>query len=229
MTRLGRGYGSEWHLLRYLARYRDHLDVAILRRTGGRSIRWFPVKSSPHKPDAEWRGIQFLPENVRARIAPAWKAWWPQSRNAHSWDAIGQLDDGAWLLVEAKAYPAEAHSACKAQAPRSLAKIAAALQDTKRFLGAREEADWMRKYYQTANRLAFLTFLTKESIRAHLVFLNFVGDARRPGDGRPRTPKEWQPALRAQRVHLGLAEKHPLSDRVHQVFLRVYSDMGYVR
>ena len=70
--------------------------------------------------------------------------FWPK-RGPH-WDALATLPDGGVILVEAKAHVDEMLSPPSQASPNSLTKIKKALNQTKRF-------------YQHANRLAFLYFL----------------------------------------------------------------------
>ena len=106
MGEMGYGYGSECHLLRFLGRHRRLLNRRILGVVGGESVDWLDLGFKPSKawPDAEIKGLDFLPQDHPARAA--WKQWWPQGRGIHNWDAVGQVRFGdveEWLLVEAKA------------------------------------------------------------------------------------------------------------------------------
>ena len=40
MSRMGKGYGSEWHLGQYLRHRRGELDAAVAQTAGGRLIEW---------------------------------------------------------------------------------------------------------------------------------------------------------------------------------------------
>jgi hypothetical protein len=83
--------------------------------------------------------------------------------------------------VEAKAHVGEFESRCEAVAPASLAKIKAALEATRKALGAVRSDEWMTHYYQYANRLAHLHFLREHGVDATLAFVYFVGDREMPG------------------------------------------------
>lgn len=83
-----------------------------------------------------------------------------------------------------------------------------------------EDHDWLNEYYQYANRLAVLNFLTQHEVPARLVFIYFTGDKRK--DGRcPETPEEWQETLSDQDQWLGLKADHLLAKRIHKIFLPV--------
>jgi SpoVK/Ycf46/Vps4 family AAA+-type ATPase len=107
-------------------------------------------------------------------------SWWSFSRQPQ-WDAIGKTENGAIILVEAKAHLRETESKCKASA-QSYEKIQEALKITHNKFSARtpfDEEIWMNKYYQTANRLLFWNSLNPTH-KAILVFLNFVNVPRSP-------------------------------------------------
>jgi hypothetical protein len=106
MGMMGAGYGSECHLLRYLGRHRALLAQRVLEVTGATAVEWLdsPFERNRAWQDGEWKGLDFLSEDARAKAA--WRSTWPQRGNAPNWDAIGRLrfgSDEAWLLVEAKA------------------------------------------------------------------------------------------------------------------------------
>jgi hypothetical protein len=225
MGEMGYGYGSECHLLRFMGRHRHLLDQRILAVVGGDSINWLDFGFDPSKtwPDAELKGLSFLPED--GAVHDAWKKYWPQGRGIHTWDAVAQVRFGdveEWLLVEAKANLEELRSDCGAKSARSLATIGRAFDETKWALGVPEDRDWFHGYYQFCNRIAALHFLNKHHIPARLLYIYFVGDK---GDARrtcPQDEREWHDALRAQEAHVGLPGGHKLEIRMHKVFLPVH-------
>ena len=220
MGKLALGYGSEWHMLRYLGRYRSVLDEKVRAVTRATEIRWLDWNSAPTEVDAEWKGISFLPTDARNRIGEAWAEWWPQRGNAHNWDAVAVLDGDEWLLVEAKAHLGELATSCAAVEGEGREMISRACAATRAALGA-HGVDWLTGYYQMANRLAFLHFMKQNGVAARLLFVYFVGDQRTGGTVAPQTEAGWLPALEAQDTHLELPPKHPLHDRVHKLFLPV--------
>ncbi len=224
MGRIGLGYGSEWHLLRFLGRHRGDFSRAVVEACGGESIDWLdhPFNPAAETGDAEWKGLDFVPD---ASIRDAWAKVWPQRGNVQNWDAVGQLRHGetnAWLLVEAKAHVGEMASSCSAKSPESLHRIRAAIAHTKEAQGIPETADWESGYYQYANRLVVLHFLRELGVDARLLFLYFVGD-RFPNAGveSPQEKEDWDSALEKQRSHLGLPSSFPLKEHVHELFLPV--------
>ena len=61
MAEMGNGYGSEYHLLRWMGRHREAFDRVILETIGGNpsSIKWLDFKFNPNTtwPDAELKGL----------------------------------------------------------------------------------------------------------------------------------------------------------------------------
>lgn len=226
MGKLGIGYGSEWHLLWYLARHRGALDDAVRTATRADSVEWldFPVRPGGDNADAEWKGLDFL---QGAEHRAAWAEFWPQGSGIHNWDAVGTIRVGErseWLLVEAKANCEEIRADCGAKPTGGLAKIQAALDVTKRALGVDPARDWLQGYYQFCNRLAVLQFLTSRGTPAHLLTIYFTGDVN--GDRAcPEDEAGWGTAIEAQAAHVGLPLDHALSKRVHKVFLGAFGNV----
>lgn len=227
MGRIGYGYGSEWHLLRYLGRHRHKLDRAILKAVGqGDGIEWldFAFTGKGKQPDAELKGLEFFTGPEYRTLKREWAKFWPQTGNPPNWDAVGWLikrRNLELLLVEAKAHLKEIGSSCGAKVRGGRNQIKKALAETKVYLGAAADADWLRGYYQLANRLATLYFLHKNDIPARLILIYFLGDKFPRGGREPSRAKDWKKALDEQERHLGLPRRHPLKSRIHKVFLPV--------
>jgi hypothetical protein len=227
MGKLGFGYGSEWHLLWYLARHRTTLDDAVRAATAAQSVEWldFPVRpGGDDYLDAEWKGLDFLAD---ADIQAAWREFWPQGAGIHNWDAVGKVRIGGqteWLLVEAKANCEEIRSDCGAKPAGGLAQIQAALDTTKRALGVEPGRDWLRGHYQVCNRIAVLQFLNARQVPARLLTVYFTGD----GNGSRSCPRDadgWRAVLLAQDQHVGLPPAHALETRVHKAFLPAFENV----
>ena len=88
MARLGDGYGSECHLLRYLGRHRRLLDEEVKKLVRADAIEWADFAFDPNNkwPDAELTGLDFLEAGNSAR--QAWADCWPQRGSAPNWDAV---------------------------------------------------------------------------------------------------------------------------------------------
>ena len=227
MSKIGCGYGSEWHLLRYLGYHRSLLSQKVGEALDAESVVWldfpFAKHGGPLQDDREFQGLEFLPN---AHVVERWTQFWPQSGNAQNWDAVGKATVGeseAWILVEAKAHVGEVKSHCGATSPQSKAQIVRALAEVRESLGATGQplAHWLKPYYQFANRLAVLYFLEREGITAHLVNLYFYGERERRGWQCPQRPSEWEGVIREQRAWLGIPHDEGLMARVHHVFLPV--------
>lgn len=164
MGRIGFGYGSEWHLLRHLGYHREYLSLKTLNVTGGKSVEWldfdFSKESAPLRDDREFLGLEFIRDE---QVQEKWKSYWPQTGNSQNWDAIGKIHfdkHDEWLLVEAKGHIDETSSDCRAGNPTSKQKILIALEKASQAFGnqTRPVENWLKRYYQYANRLGVLHF-----------------------------------------------------------------------
>jgi hypothetical protein len=219
MGKRGDGYGSEYHLRRYLSEREQELSTAVRAAVGAPSSRceWLPFPSVDGV-ERELKGVEFLAANAAGR--QGWKGFWPSTGNAQNWDAVGRIsvdDEAEWVLVEAKARAAELVSPACAAKGDGRTMIESALRDARRHFGVPEERDWMGTYYQIANRLASLYFLNEVAgERARLVFLYFTSDRFPDGSACPASETEWEPLINRAKAALGL----PMEiDRVHHVFL----------
>jgi hypothetical protein len=223
--KIGAGYGSEFQLMKYLDGYRAVLDAQVLRAIGRRGqVKWLPRLPAKSRPEilVEWKALAFLPED--SPIQRAWREFWPQGRGIHNWDAVGWVTTGTGLellLVEAKTHVAELRACCAAASPGSLDQITRAMATIKQALGVPAERDWLRPYYQFCNRVAALHFLHGHGVKAHLLFIYFVGDTSTSGRKCPQCGAEWQEPLNRQALGVGLPEDHLLTGRVHKLFLHV--------
>ena len=124
MSWIGHGYGSEWHLLRYLGRHRNLLDSAIQETIGCGELEWLDFGFDSRNPwhDAEWKGMDFLSED--SALQESWRVYWPQGAGIHNWDAVakGRTAGGQTegILGEAKANLEELRSECQARSKESL-------------------------------------------------------------------------------------------------------------
>lgn len=234
MGKMGNGYGSEFHLLRYLGYHRNKLNGEVQNATGGRVIDWLDFRFGDEGTlDCEWKGVDFV--DPTSRVKSAWLEFWPQSGNVPNWDAGGRLESNSateYLLIEAKAHVEELQSSCtakEAQKKGGLDKIKNALETTIKANDFAADMDrWLRPYYQYANRLAHLHFLIEHGIPARLVFIYFCGDnwgGKTLSNGKPpMCPKEAKGGaapLQKMHSHLGLSGQSKLEERVHKVFLDV--------
>ena len=178
--------------------------------------------------DGEWKRIAFINTDS---VQQAYDKFWPGRGEQQNWDAVGKamIEGGEeLLLVEAKAHPAEVScGGTDASEAGGRPMIRAAFKETLEALGYNAgdasiwAERWLNGYYQHANRLATLHFLTKQNIPARLVFLYFCGDQHPDGKFCPATPDDWQLSLEKIHENLGLEGKSALERRVHNVFMHV--------
>jgi len=100
-------------------------------------------------------------------------------------------------------------------------EIRQAFEIVKKDLRVSEEKNWMRGYYQLANRIAVLYFLTKHDVPAYLLLIYFIGDRSSRMRKCPQSKEEWEEILTAQEEHVGITKGHILEDRIHKLFLTV--------
>ncbi len=223
MAPMGNGYGSEFHLLRYLGRHRHRLNQLIENETHGTVVDWLDFGRHPDNRDAELRGLEFID---REDVKSLWRDFWPQSGNTPNWDAVGILKNDSskeYVLVEAKAHVEELQSTCGAHQNGGLAQITKALDSTiKANSFEKDVGQWLSPYYQYANRLAHLQFLLDHGVPARLIFVYFIGDKIETQNGRmavcPATREEWGPPLQGMYRHLGLDKPCALLQRVHAIY-----------
>lgn len=209
VDRLGRAYaGSQLQIQIYVNRRQVELSRGVVDALPSLAslnphLRW--VSPLERKKFAEYQDRAFLEAVELDYVAGSLSTFWP--RGGPSWDALAvvELNQRAHhkgvILVEAKSHPSEIYgSGCQAS-PRSRRKIEAALDQTKRWLGVPEDADWTGPLYQSANRLAHLYFFREVvNTPAWLVNVYFVGDSYSP-----TSRADWRPALAQVKAELGLA------------------------
>jgi len=233
MGKIGHGYGSEWHLLRYLGYHRSYFSEQILQLVGGQRLEWldfnFTKVNDPLRRDRELIGLEFIDN---PDVHRQWHAFWPQSGNAQNWDAVGKIRRNGrdeWLLVEAKAHIHEEKSGgCQTSNPRSKEKIEQALVKTMGAFGGSSQPleHWLGSYYQYANRLAALHFLMGEcqpTIPAKLLFIFFLGD-KHDDQKCPQNRDEWESIINEVESCLRIERDFPLYERVHHLFIHVNPD-----
>ena len=170
MAKRGDGYGSEDHLLRYWSEQRTALEASIAA-----AVSWpegppdwiYPTNAPTREPE----GLSFLSD--RSDIVDRWKEFWPQTGTQQCWDGLARLAVNLgteWVLIEAKANHAEfCTPPCGAAKHGGRGQIERALNATKRHLGVHRDFCWLGSFYQHANRLATLHFLSTQGVRAHLI------------------------------------------------------------
>lgn len=221
MGRRGHGYGSEDHFIRYRAKHPEFIDsyvTAVLPQPDG-AISWlYPSETTTAEATEEPKDLSFV--DLTERQDEKWRDFWPSPGNRR-WDGVARWN-GEWLLFEAKANEREFISHRADASPRSLSQIIVALDEVKRYLRVPQDSVWHKDYYQYANRIAVLYFLNVVAkIPARLIFLYFTGDAFPDGRPCPQNDQDWRPLIGKCHAELKLPEVHPLSDRIHDVFVPV--------
>ena len=210
MAEMGLGYGSEFHLMRFLGHHRKELDTLILNATGQfGNIKWldYPYSKGEKKRksgDDELKGIEcFVNMPNYQEIEKSWKQFWPQSGSTMNWDGIFILD-GVWYFVEAKANEREAFQTCNAR-ERSFKIIDKALSATKQWLEIKNETVWRKtNCYQLANRLAFAYFCNLIChIPTKIMYVCFLNGYR---DSGVDSVEKWQEIWKKEYDTLGISE-----------------------
>ena len=186
-------------------------------------IRWLsPLKADGYR---EFGGMEYFAKTGDSEVVRKWRGFWPPSGRPPMWDGWAVADEGGEatiLLVEAKANVPELATPPSGASPESLRHIVRALGRTKAFIGVAESVPWHKTYYQYANRLAALFFLTQDVLtRARLIFLYFTGDEFPDARVCPTSRAEWLPYIEEAHRALGLPPVHGLSGVVMDVFLDV--------
>ena len=226
MATMGHGYGSEFHLLRWMGRHRTALDKKVEEITGLSSLEWldFEFKREKEIPDVELKGLDFLSgDNRRSVVLAKFRSGplsWPQGGELMNWDAVGRAGD-AYVLCEAKAHVGEIVKTYDPGNSPSVEQRKTAFAFAKKTIGADPSADWMHNFYQMANRLYILALLSECGIEAFLLNVYFCGDRFRGRDC-PENRKGWEPILREEYGKLGIDGQSPfIASHVKNLFLSV--------
>ncbi|MGI8314649.1 hypothetical protein [Halobacillus mangrovi] len=189
--------GSQRLIEEYVNHQPDSLNKQILKASPSllsfinenKQIIWkSPLKENKYY---EYQD-DFLDVNYKWNLAKELlKIFWP--KNGPKWDGIALVknDNGqkGLLLVEAKAHTNEMVSKVKATNEKSLEMIKSTIIKVKTVSGSQTPIDpWLHRYYQLANRLAYLYLLNyKLEIPTWLVLVNFVDDQTL----KPTPEEEW--------------------------------------
>lgn len=222
MAEMGLGYGSEYQLLRYLGHHRNELNKNIQENTRLKGeLVWldFPSDINRLSLDREWKGIDFLPQQQQENLKSKWEKYW--TGNTQHWDGIIlHRSEGKeeWIIVEAKAHLKEIRSDCGAKEnSKNEAKIKNAFAQTQKEFSINMNNNWLKNYYQLANRLAFINFLLDNGINASLLNIYFInGYEKYKLKDRAKVTienksveneEEWKKVMNEEYDYLGINEK----------------------
>ncbi len=225
MRDIGNGYGSKYHLLDFWDNRCKELDSLIKQQTClTGDFQWkFPDVNKKAK---EFKGIEFLTDETTKPkyydIKEKWKNFWPQRGNTHNWDGVIKINN-RYVLVEAKAHIGELKSKCGATSEKSLGEINNAFEKTIKKYGSSSTVEsWKNKYYQLANRLAFIYFMNEElkpDFDALLLNIYFINGYENLNQNKSVESKEaWEKAVKTEYDWLGLNDSKALS-YVHSVYI----------
>ncbi len=208
--------GSQYWLQQAVNNYPRSLDEQLrspMQLAAGDSITWL----SPMALDdfAEYRDETFLERTSLRLRKRQLQSFWPSGGPV--WDGLATTTRNDVILVEAKAHISELVSSCQA-AKTSRHRIRNSLNETAAYFGAKLTDSWTQRYYQYANRLAFLYLLRcLNHFPTWLVFVYFVGDLEMNG---PNSILQWQSAIETVHARLGIRSEQ-LKPYVLDVFIDV--------
>lgn len=226
MGDMGFGYGSQWHLLRYLGYHRMALEHYLKEKMRDvREIEWLDHRFHPKAElrDVELKGVEFLLNDEPQKAE--WAGFWPRKGNPPNWDAVALVTlknrDITWMFVEAKSHVDELGSRCNAVERGGLSEIKKVFAKTQMAFGVTDQRDWTQGYYQHANRLALIYFFSLlDSPPARLLNIYFTGD-NVPKRKCPKSETEWKPVISRRDQQMGLLHESELNNRVYSLFLPV--------
>ena len=224
MAQIGYGYGSEFQLLRFLGHHRNLLEEAIRKAIGDSdgSFYWFDFDFADREKiisgDNEMCGLSFL-EKINPKISQICqeiKKSYPWNFDRWQyWDAVFMLNDVIYF-VEAKAHKEELKSGNKRHGGTSRNAILDFMKS--QFKCANE--DWLKDYYQFANRLSIVSLLNNKGITCKLVNLYFVDGYydRERGIIKDTTEDSFREEIKQELEKLGL-NKQEKNKYVIDVFI----------
>lgn len=205
---LGRAYKqSQLQMQLYVSRRASALTAAVLDALPSLAeLRPILTWVSPLEVEnfAEYHDADFLRAISRPELAAVLADYWPPG--GPHWDALAIARDADGhdvgpVLVEAKSWPGEMRSRTTAS-EASRKRIAERLSETRHWLGIGEEhaQAWLERYYQAANRYAYLRwFVDVLGERAWLANIFFIDDP-----DKPTSRASWDTAIAEAATELGL-------------------------
>lgn len=220
MAQIGYGYGSEFHLMRFLGHHRNLLENSIrnvLKANSNDCFEWidFDFAKSPKiiSGDKEIQGIKFIKakfgidNNISFLDYP-----WERSQ---SWDAVFKLGSTVYF-VEAKAHIKELKSSgCKAS---NESRILSFMKKSMiNYPTVQVNDKWLGDYYQLANRLSTVCYLNNLISNIHFeVFYIFFENGYY---GANSDKNEFQEAIKEEKKTLGILGNKSIEELIHEMFI----------
>lgn len=228
MAKIGYGYGSEWQLMRFLARHRNQLEKKILKELGESAgdFKWldFRYDKSNFVGDQELKGLSFLDvdeiknkigRQAIEKIKKNYISNWNQS-----WDAIFVLNDTIYL-VEAKAHDGEIKGN-KDNGGKSKMKIKSFMSEQLANYNISVTDEWMKEYYQLTNRLATAAYLSNNGVKAKCLYIYFLNGYNKPNDNKSvQKEDDFKKAIDQEMIALGLDSD---SEALKQLYAGIFID-----
>lgn len=226
MGQMALGYGSEFHLLRWLGRHRNEFDKRVKQLLNTDNITWLDFNFDEGKsiPDKELTGLSFLDKTISEPVFSTWIDEWPQSGNVMNWDLVGFTminNTKTWILIEAKAHKGELSQPCKATSDKSKKMISDALKNAAQNYGIESNLNWINKYYQLSNRIYILDLLKRFDINAKLINIYFVGDWISKSRQSPQSIVDWSYLLNTMKTDMNMTAELQTSIGFFDLFLDV--------
>lgn len=179
---------------------------------GKGSIHWFSPLAKENFKEYKLKDIAKKYSEETGLNNMDWK-----SKIKPQWDAIGVAEDGTLILVEAKAHTGETKSSFKGE-PESKIQIK---QEIEKVMGT--DPAWIDGYYQTANRIYYLSKLKQyfgDERDVLLVFLNFINDV----SYKPEQKEKWDEFISKMK------QEHPfpsnLLESIKYIYMDIWKDKG---
>lgn len=184
MAQIGYGYGSEYHLMRFLGHHR-HLFEDIIRKVLNEQngqFDWldfeFENPMNSISGDKELKGISFLGKIIpEAKFNEVNKKYHDYKINSidnwQNWDAIFTLN-GIIYLVEAKAHVSELSSKRTHGGKSSREILRFFNEQLNGYSVTSNERVLLGDYYQLVNRLATAAFLNNNGVKTKCLYIYFT-------------------------------------------------------
>ena len=212
-AQIGHGYGSEFQLLRFLGHHRHELESIISNTIGEDGVyNWLDfgyvdqreVKSG----DREIVALNFLreliPEQKYNEVIAKYHSYnIGNSDSWQNWDAVFVLN-GCIYFVEAKAHVEEMSGNKTGNGGGS--KDAIMKYFTEQLPQCNITEEWLKEYYQLANRLATTALLNNHGVKARTLYIYFENGYNDPDEPKNAVKSDYLEAIEKEYQALGITE-----------------------